>query len=304
MIDYKNIKISVLIATFNRKSLFDRCLYHLICKSNTLPDEIVVVIGAKDGSVEVAKYYQRIYKNLKYIEIINKSLGNSQNVGIKFCTGDVIATLDDDAFVFTDWAENVKKAHVEHPEAGCIGGRIINYYPDKIIARLESHIGMPYDEKERKYTRTIAGVSCTYKKLVMKKIGKFDETLPAGMDTDYNWRISKSGYKILFEPNIKLYHCNRTELNKFLKQQNWYGRGYFLVRKKNKDLYSFIPQRFNTIKDFAKLIIFFISILFMPLFLGLKANNLVDKISFPLLIFLKEIWWRRGYFLEYIKHKT
>jgi GT2 family glycosyltransferase len=289
------MNLSVLIATYNRKDLLKECLLHLIDKANELPDEVVVVVGGRDGSDEIVKNYQQHYDFFKLVEVENKSLGDSQNKGLPHCTGDIIATLDDDAFVFPDWAREVKQCHLEHPEAGCIGGRIINLFPENLIARLESHSGMPYDKEEGFYTRTVAGVSCTYKREAMEKVGYFDEILPAGMDSDYNWRVSKEGYKVWFDPRIKMYHRNRTTLRAFLKQQTWYGRGYYLVRKKNPDLYSAYPRDLGRWQDWVKLFYFVPGIFTEAILKGAKANSTKDKIAFINLLVLKEIWWRYGW---------
>jgi GT2 family glycosyltransferase len=274
-----------------------------LCKTKELPNELIVVVGGRDGSDDVVREYQNKFNFIKLVEVENKSLGDSQNKGLPYCSGDIIATLDDDAFVFPDWAEMVRKAHSEHPEAGCIGGRIINLYPDNIIARLESHIGMPYDRKDGFYTRTVAGVSCTYKRTVMDEVGFFDNSLPAGMDSDYNWRVLKAGYKVWFEPRIKVHHRNRTNLRDFLAQQTWYGRGYYLVRKKNKDLYSAYPRDLNKWQDWLKLLWFIPGICSEAFVKGLKAKHRKDKFSFPVLLILKEIWWRYGWIKQLIKDK-
>jgi len=292
------MKVSVLIATYNRKGLLQRCLVHLIDKAEELPDEVVVVVGGGDGSDEVVRSYQARFPSIKLVELENKSLGDSQNRGLPHCTGDIVATLDDDAFVFPDWANMVKRAHAEHPEAGCIGGRIINMFPDNIIARLESHVGMPYDKEEGFYTRTVAGVSCTYKREVMEKVGVFDESLTAGMDSDYNWRVSKAGYKVWFDPRLRMYHRNRTTLKAFLKQQTWYGRGYYLVRRKNADLYSEFPRDLKRWQDWVKLGWFVPGIFSEAFVRGVTANSVGDKIRFTGLLVLKEIWWRYGWIKE------
>lgn len=91
--------LSVLICTYNRSALLDKALSKLLVETKEPPDEVVVVIGAKDGSDEVVRKYQELNKSIQYFEIKNISLGNSQNYGLPHCTGDIIATLDDDAFV-------------------------------------------------------------------------------------------------------------------------------------------------------------------------------------------------------------
>jgi GT2 family glycosyltransferase len=293
------MKLTVLIATYNRKNLLERCLLDLVDRAEELPEEVVIVVGGRDGSYEIVKNYQQHYEFFKLVEVENKSLGDSQNKGLPYCNGDIIATLDDDAFVFSDWTKMVKQCHLEHPEAGCIGGRIINLFPKNLIARLESHIGMPYDKEVGFYTRTVAGVSCTYKRETMEKVGYFDETLPAGMDSDYNWRVLKAGYKVWFDPKIKMYHRNRTKLKDFLKQQTWYGRGYYLVRKKNPDLYSAFPRDLSRWQDWLKLIWFIPGVFTEAILKGTKANCTKDKIAFTNLLVLKEIWWRYGWIKQW-----
>lgn len=297
------MKLSVLIATYNRKRLFEQCLNYLVKEAKKFPDEVVIVVGGRDGTDKIVCQFQKVYRFIKLVEIENKSLGDSQNKGLPHCTGDIIATLDDDAFVFPDWVDMVKTAHAGHPEAGCIGGRVINLFPNNLIARLESHIGMPYDKKIGFYTRTVAGVSCSYKREVMEKIGQFDDSLPAGMDSDYNWRVLRAGYKVWFDPRIKMYHRNRTKLRNFLNQQKWYGRGYYLVRKKNSDIYSAFPRDLKRWQDWIKLLWFFPGIFSEAIIKGLRTDSAKDKIAFIPILFLKEMWWRYGWIGQWIESK-
>ena len=295
------MKLTVLIATYNRKRLLEECLLHLFEKAEQLPGEVVIVVGGRDGSDKVVRQYQKDYPFVKLIEVENKSLGDSQNKGLTHCTGDIVATLDDDALVFPDWCSTVKRAHQERPEAGCIGGRIINLFPGNLIARMEGHIGLPYDKDKGFCTRTVAGVSCTYKRKVMEKVGNFDDTLPAGMDSDYNWRVLKAGYKVWFDPKIRMHHRNRTKLRDFLKQQTWYGRGYYLVRKKNPDLYSAYPRDLRRWQDWVKLGWFVPGIFSEAFIKGVTAGSAKDKITFTFLLVLKEIWWRYGWYRQWAK---
>jgi lysozyme family protein len=49
-----------------------------------------------------------------------------------------------------------------------------------------------------------------------------------------------------------MHHRNRTNLKDFLKQQTWYGRGYYLVRRKHADLYSVYPRSLKRWQDWVK----------------------------------------------------
>ena len=297
----EDLSLSVLIATYERRELLKRCLEALVTETHTKPDEVVIVVGAPDRSVELARRILADYPSVitKIFEIRNRSLGHSQNFGLPHCTGDIVATLDDDAFVFVDWVAQVKKSHVEHPEAGCVGGRIINCVPDKLIARFESAVGLPFDKLEGSYMRTVAGVSCTYKRKIMEEVGSFDESLPAGMDTDYNWRIIKAGYRVWFEPKIRVRHMNRVKLRPFLKQMTWYGRGYYLTRRKHADLYSGMPRDMRRWQDWVKLPLVVFNIVIDPIIISLRYPG--DRFAFGILMLLKGVYWRKGWLIEWIR---
>ena len=297
----ENLRLSVLIATYERKELLERCLVALVAESDVKPDEVVLVVGSEDGSAEMARRFLANYPRVttKVFEIENHSLGHSQNFGLAHCTGDIIATLDDDAFVFADWVKQVKRSHVDQPEAGCIGGRIINCFPENVIARFETAVGLPYDQKNGFYTRTVAGVSCTYKRKVMKEIGWFDESLPAGMDSDYNWRIVKAGYKVWFEPKIVILHMNRTTLSALLRQMTWYGRGYYLTRRKHPDLYSAMPRDLRRWQDWFKMPLFIVNIFLDPFIVAIRSPG--DRLAFGFLMVLKGVYWRKGWLMEWTR---
>ena len=71
------MRLSVLIATYKRKFLLEQWLVHLIDKAEELPDEVVVVVGGRDGFDEIVKKYQQHYDFFKLVEVENKSLGDS-----------------------------------------------------------------------------------------------------------------------------------------------------------------------------------------------------------------------------------
>jgi GT2 family glycosyltransferase len=62
------------------------------------------------------------------------------------------------------------------------------------------------------------------KKSIIEELGGFDENLPSQYDTDLGFRITSRGYKILFEPDAKCYHFNRSTVRAYFRQQLQYGK--------------------------------------------------------------------------------
>src|SRR5713226_2732113 len=133
------MKLSVLICTYNRSELLSQCLGALICRTGEKPHQIVIVNGGDEradavvessrqeaeGRNQKSEVGGQLGIEIKLVKTVNKNLAASRNVGLPHCTGDIIATTDDDAEVFPDWVTQMKRVHAEHPEAGAVGGAVI-----------------------------------------------------------------------------------------------------------------------------------------------------------------------------------
>src|SRR5512139_3367660 len=111
--------VSVLICTYNRDRLLDKCLAALIERGTRKPDQIVVVNGGDERASAVIR--RRAGAAEVPIEAVctrNVNLATSRNIGLSRCTGDIVAMTDDDAEVFPDWIEQIARLHGENPNAG------------------------------------------------------------------------------------------------------------------------------------------------------------------------------------------
>jgi GT2 family glycosyltransferase len=285
------MKFTVLICTYNRAELLSSSLSAL-SKCSELPDELVIVNGGDDNADNVVEKYKDKFPLIKLIRTKNVNLAVSRNVGLPYCTGDIIAMTDDDAEVFPDWVTKMKSVHLEHSEAGAIGGMVIGTNRHTLLGRMSDVVTFPNFEKPN-YYRTLPGVNISYKKNVIDKIGLQDPTLFRGEDVDFNWRIIKLGYKIYYDPEIKVYHHHRPTLMKFLNQHYMYGRAYYLVRKKWDDMYCVYPKQLRTLKDFFKLINFFVSTFYEAISASIKMKGFDKIISFPI-FFINQVVWKYG----------
>ena len=263
-------KITVFICTYNRGGLINGTLESLIKHQTVPPDEIVVVNGGGEFNCApiLEKWNTRFFR-LKIINTENKNLSCSRNIGLNYCTGDLILQTDDDARPFPDWIEKMIEYHKKYPKVGVIGGNVIDYRGIKIVERIADLITFPFYSKEV-YVRSVAGVNCSYKQEVVKQVGNYDEDLFRGEDVDYNWRALLCGWKVLAIPDIKVYHINRPNWSGLCYQQFMYGRAHYLVRKKWPAMYSHYPRKINSIKSLFKWIA---SWTIIPFDDSIKKNN-------------------------------
>ncbi|MEI2740107.1 MAG: glycosyltransferase [Chitinophagaceae bacterium] len=295
---------SVLICTYNRPDMLAKCLSSLIVGTNEHPDQIVVVNGGDERSDQVVKLF--IGKpgiDVKLVKTINKNLATSRNVGLSHCVGDIVAMTDDDAEVFPDWVTQMRRVHSDYPEVGAVGGVVLGNNTDSLVGKVADAITFP-SWSAPQYVRTLPGVNISYKREVIEKIGLQDETLFRGEDVDYNWRVQQLGYKVYFDPAIKVWHYHRPTLKGFLNQHYMYGRAYYLVRRKWLDMYCVYPHQIHTLRDFLKGIHFFAALLYQPVISATQIpHSTSTRIAALPLLFSAGIVWKWGMIREATKWK-
>jgi GT2 family glycosyltransferase len=297
------MKFSVLICTYNRPLLLAQCLEALISRTSEPPDEIVVVNGGDERADEVVEESksrgQRARSSgqgieIKLIKTVNKNLAASRNIGLPHCTGDIIAITDDDAEVFPDWVTQMKRLHMEHPEAGAIGGAVIGATSDEsLVSRLADQVTFNSAAKAG-YVRTLPGVNISYKQAAIAEVGPQDESLFRGEDVDFNWRIKRLGCEIYYDPSVRVLHHHRPTLRAFLYQHYMYGRAYYLVRSKWPDMYCVYPHRLRRAKDLLKALNFFAASFYEPLQYAMRLERITDRLpAYPVLL-ANQLAWRGG----------
>jgi GT2 family glycosyltransferase len=288
-------KFSVLICTYNRHELLRRSLVALLDGSTEKPDEIVVVNGGDENADQVVQEFagRHALVEVRLAKTLNKNLAASRNVGLPYCTGDIIAMTDDDAEVFPDWVTQMKRAHGEHPEAGAVGGRVIGTNSESLLSRLSDQVTFVAYPKPGP-VRTLPGVNISYKRRVVDRVGPQDEMLFRGEDVDYNWRIKKLGFEIYYDPGVRVLHNHRPTLFAFLRQHYMYGRAYYLVRRKWREMYCVYPHELRRPRDFLKAMNFVGATFYEPLAYSVRMERMADKVlAYPILL-ANQIGWRAG----------
>jgi GT2 family glycosyltransferase len=302
---------SVLICTYNRHELLNKALEALLQGTQEKPDQVVIVNGGDEHADQVVAAHQMRCPSgteIKLIKTVNKNLAASRNVGLPHCDGAIVAMTDDDAEVFPDWVTQMKSVHAEHPEAGAVGGRVLGADSHKsLLSRLADIVTFP-SSSEARYVSTLPGVNVSYKRSVLDIIGFQDETLFRGEDVDFNWRVQKAGYRIFYHPKIKVWHHHRPTLRQFFRQHYMYGRAYYLVRRKWRDMYCLYPHRFRTVKDFLKAAHFVVSAFYEPLWCSSRLSSWTDRLTALPILFWNSVIWRSGMlyqgFLEWKKARS
>ncbi|MCL4486522.1 MAG: glycosyltransferase [Chloroflexi bacterium] len=289
--------LSVLICTHNRPNLLRQCLAALIDESDEKPSQVVVVNGGDDRSDQVVQGFatrgNQTSIRVECVKTVNRNLAASRNVGLPHCTGDIVGMTDDDAQVFPDWVTQMKRIHAEHPEAGAVGGPVIGADADSLVSRIADQVTFAAYAAAGS-VRTLAGVNVSYKKRVVEAVGPQDESLFRGEDVDYNWRVQRLGWTVYYDPRVRVRHHHRPTLRSFLNQHYMYGRAYYLVRRKWKEMYCIYPHSFRRPKDLLKALNFAAGLFYEPLQYGMRMECPADRLLALPILFVNGLGWRGG----------
>jgi GT2 family glycosyltransferase len=64
----------------------------------------------------------------------------------------------------------------------------------------------------------------TFRKSIFNEVGYFDERLTRNQDNEFNARLRRKGYKIAYDPSIKVYYKNQATLKGLIRQAFFTGK--------------------------------------------------------------------------------
>lgn len=99
------IKISVIMLTYNREKLVQRAIESVLNQTYKNFEFIIVDNGSEDKSGEIVERYAQIDKRIKSYHISKCCIGAGRNFGLKQATGEYVAFLDDDDWMYEDMLE-------------------------------------------------------------------------------------------------------------------------------------------------------------------------------------------------------
>lgn len=321
-------KVTVIIPTRNEERFIGECLESFVNQSypNDLFEVFVMDGLSEDKTVHIVNEYHEKHKNIHLISNPQRIMPKGVNLGIQRSNADIIILFGAHAFADRNFIkENV--LCLEDNKVACAGGPINTISEDlkgtAIALGMSSPFGVGnalfrYSQKET-YADTVAFGA--YKREVLNKIGYLDEELVRNQDDELNYRVNKSGYKILLSPKIKSTYYSRSSFKKLWNQ--YYQYGFWKVRVMQKhgktaSMRHLIPMAF-VIYNFLGIILSAVKPLFLCLWLieiatyGLfdiifslklsKQNKRLLKylpVVFPLLHFSYGLGFIEGLFVFYL----
>jgi cellulose synthase/poly-beta-1,6-N-acetylglucosamine synthase-like glycosyltransferase len=194
---------------------------------------------------------------LKIIPTGAASPARKRDIALESACGDILAFIDDDAYPRADWLKNALKDFQDEAVVA-VAGPAVTPAQDSARQKASGFIyssflvsaGFTYRYLPGKKRQVEDFPSCNFlvRRKAMRELGGFNTAFWPGEDTKLCLDIVKSGGKILYDPEVLVYHHRRPVFKAHLKQIASYAlhRGFFAKRYPRTSLKFafFVPSLF------------------------------------------------------------
>lgn len=236
------LPLSVAICTRNRTEKLAHALNSLKRQSHS-PYEILVIDNAPDDE-QTKELVLKKHPKARYIHEPILGLNFARNRALREATQDIIAYLDDDAVASENWSYTLWKVFDENQKVGICTGNTFPKFQETEAEKLfeknggfgrgEIKIRLPQDATKALRGLRVPlitwavsvgnGTNFALRRSFALKLGDFDEAfelgeaLHGGGDLDMFWRMLDQGYELIYEPDARVQHEHRKELDAMTTQ--------------------------------------------------------------------------------------
>ena len=215
-------KVCVIIPVRDKIALLSRCIDSLV-RQTSYDNYEIVIVDNDSQTAQAREYFARTpHRLLHFSGPFNFSAIN--NFAVEQTTAPWLLFLNNDVEVIeSEWLTAMVE-HVQRPEVGAVGARLL--YPDNTIQHAGVVLGVggiaqhafrgvpaesPGVNRQLQVTRnysSVTGACLLTRRSVFEEVGGFDEEqLPVTFnDVDLCLKMRRAGYLIVYTPYAKLYH--------------------------------------------------------------------------------------------------
>ncbi len=282
---------SVIIPCYNSKDTICKTLDSLQMIETKHQYEVIVIDSSADETPEVIR---RKYPWVRLIHLEEQTYpGSARNLGIRYSKGSIIVFLDSDCTVIKEWLNIIVEAHLTYKKYTAIVGSIGNGTPYNLVGcasyLIEFNEWTPKTKKRE--INYILGGNVSYKKeVILKHNLSYTDIFPSE-DTIFAQDLISKGEKILFIPDLLVYHINDTNLFHLFKHQYVLGNASARARR-DKGMFGSIISKY-------KILVFGVPLIrYIRAFFRLLKQDFIIFMTFIVIspiYFLAVFFWSIGY---------
>jgi len=212
-----SLSVSVVVVTYGRPDSVRECLEHLQ-RLDTPPLEVVVVDSTPADTTR-----RLVREEFPEVRLLHSTLGRgttpeSRQMGFAVTRGDVVAFVDDDAYVAHDWLDELVAPYAD-PDVVAVGGRADNGIPGEEHEGLDRIGRLLPDGRLTGYFaadpgRTVEvdhllGANMSFRRSALEAIGGIRGNYPGTClceESDISLRLRATGGRLLYTPRAVVRH--------------------------------------------------------------------------------------------------
>jgi glycosyltransferase involved in cell wall biosynthesis len=232
--------VSVLLPTFNRAGILPDCINSLYAQSYTSWELIICDDCSDDNTQAIVKEFQEQDSRIRYFRnSIHHGLHKSRNELLAVARGDLVFFIEDDIVLEPDSIQILVETYFSFNndgyKVGAVTPSLVQVHKQNQVAfqrklfdyikdirftgmvepckidRLTGLISNNYSPHFEAVQEVVDVHACSlYPRSVFTGEGGFEETVYTGnymfAEAEYNFRLRKKGYKLLFAPKSILFH--------------------------------------------------------------------------------------------------
>ena len=226
--------VTVIVPCFNEQATIQRLLEALLNQTYSHEKMDVIISDGKstDHTRSIISTFKSRHPNLKLTVIDNPggTIPSALNEALDQAHGEIIIRLDAHSVPFPDYIERSVLAHQERLGDNIGGVWQIEASEDSWIARsIAAAAAHPFGAGDAHYRLTPSPRFVdtvpfgSFRKELIRRIGRFDETLRTNEDYEFNARLRLAGGKVWLDPSIRSIYYSRSRFHQLARQYARYG---------------------------------------------------------------------------------
>lgn len=213
---------SVIVPSYCAEGTIAACLDSLRRQDAPFPFEVIVVDSSPDGTPALVRSRYPEARLLQQPQRTDPAM--ARNLGAASARGPVLAFLDSDCIASPGWLRGLLAALDKRYDAA--GGSILNGLPGSLVAWAgyfcEFREFLPKGPPRRVGNLTLGNAA--YRSEAFQAAGGFPNGCFPQEDQVFHHFFTAQGFRIWFDPRIRVSHAHRAALPDFLAHQGRIGR--------------------------------------------------------------------------------
>jgi len=240
--------VTIAVVTYNAAEYLKNCLDSILRQeSHNGRTEILVVDGcSSDRTQEIAHSFG---SRVRLIENPKRTIAANRNVALREASFAFIAFTDADCVVPQNWlfllVSAFNRLAQKNSCLAAVGGgnqppeslSPVSIALDSFLGSLGSVQGMASGKERPVFS--LANLNVLYSKAALESVGGYDGSL-ANLceDTDLNYRLIKSGWKLYFIPGVIVTHYAKVDFVSWCRKMYLYGVGRAIIIYKHRSFFN------------------------------------------------------------------